>query len=97
MSVTIDDRMEDFIEEQLGDGRYTSASEVIDAGLRILRDQAEIEAIRAAIIEGEQSGEPQEFDGEKFLKEMHGKYVRQELQHGQVGNHSPRRADGRVH
>ncbi len=68
MSVTIDDR-KDFIEEQLGDG-------AIDAGLQHLRDQAEIEAIRAAIIEGEQSGEPQQFDGEEFLKEMHRKYVR---------------------
>lgn len=67
-SVTIDDR-KDFIEEQLGDG-------AIDAGLQHLRDQAEIEAIRAAIIEGEESGEPQDFDGEAFLKEMHRKYVR---------------------
>ncbi|MDM9624273.1 type II toxin-antitoxin system ParD family antitoxin [Rhizobium sp. S152] len=69
MSVTIDDRTEDFIEEQLGDG-------AIDAGPQRLRDQAEIEAIRAAIIEGEESGEQQEFDGEEFLKEMHRKYVR---------------------
>ncbi|WP_283195958.1 type II toxin-antitoxin system ParD family antitoxin [Rhizobium sp. AN80A] len=76
MSVTIDDRMEDFIEEQLGDGRYASAGEVIDHGLQLLRDQAEIEAIRAAIIEGEQSGEPEEFDGEAFLKEVHRKYIR---------------------
>ncbi len=76
VSVTIDDRMEEFIEEQLGDGRYSSTGEIIDAGLQLLRDKAEIEAIRAAIIEGEESGEPEEFDGEAFLKEMHRKYVR---------------------
>ncbi len=76
VSVTIDDRMEEFIEEQLDDGRYSSTNEIIDAGLQLLRDKAEIEAIRAAIIEGEESGEPEEFDGEAFLNEMHRKYVR---------------------
>jgi len=38
--------------------------------------QADIEAIRAALIEGEQSGPPQPFDGDLFKQEMiakHGK------------------------
>lgn len=75
-SVTIDDQMEEFIDEQVSHGRYGSANDVISAGLRLLQRQAEIDAIRAAIVEGEESGEPQSFDGEKFLKEMHRKYVR---------------------
>ncbi len=74
-TVTIDDQMEEFIEDQMSHGHYGSASEMVAAGLK-LRDQAEIEAIRAAIIEGEESGEAGPFDGEAFLKEMHRKYAR---------------------
>jgi antitoxin ParD1/3/4 len=75
-SVMLDDQMDDFIEAQVNRGHYASPSEVIDAGLKLLRDQAEIEAIRAAIIEGEESGEPQPFDADEFLSEMRRKYVR---------------------
>ncbi len=75
-TVTIDDRMEEFIDEQVSHGHYGSASEMVEAGLKLLRDRAEIEAIRAAIIEGEESGEAGPFDGEEFLKAMHRKYVR---------------------
>jgi len=48
----------------------------VEAALRLLRDQAEIEAIRAAIIEGEESGEPQPFDFDEFLDEMRRKHGR---------------------
>lgn len=75
-SVMLDERMDDFIDEQVSHGNYASPTEVIDAGLKLLREQAEIEAISAAIIEGEESGEPQELDGELFLKELHRKHVR---------------------
>jgi antitoxin ParD1/3/4 len=75
-SIMLDERMDDFIDEQVSHGNYASPAEVIDAGLKLLRDQAEIEAIRAAIIEGEESGEPQELDSEAFLTELHRKYVR---------------------
>lgn len=75
-SVMLDDQMDDFIDKQVSHGHYASPSEVIDDGLKILRDKAEIEAIRAAIIEGEQSGEPQPFDADEFLSEMHRKYAR---------------------
>jgi antitoxin ParD1/3/4 len=75
-SVMLDDRANDFIDEQVSNGYYSSARDVIDAGLKLLRDQAEIEAIRAAIIEGEESGEAEPFDGEAFLEELHRKYVK---------------------
>ncbi|WFS00483.1 type II toxin-antitoxin system ParD family antitoxin [Rhizobium tumorigenes] len=75
-SVTLDEQMEDFVDEQVNDGHFASPSAVIDAGLRLLREQAEINAIRAAIIEGEQSGQAEPFDTEEFLSEMHRKHVR---------------------
>lgn len=75
-SVLLDDQMDDFIDAQVSHGHYASPAEVIDAGLKLLRDRAEIEAIRAAIVEGEESGEPEPFDAEQFLGEMHRKYVR---------------------
>jgi antitoxin ParD1/3/4 len=75
-TIRIDEQMEEFVDAQLRDGNYASVDEVVGAALRVLRHQAELEAIEAAIIEGEQSGEPVEFDAEEFLKEMHRKYVR---------------------
>ncbi|WFU08570.1 type II toxin-antitoxin system ParD family antitoxin [Rhizobium sp. CB3090] len=76
MSVEIDEQMDVFIDEQISHGNYDSPSEVIDAALKLLRSRAEIEAIAAAIAEGEASGKPEEFDGEAFLKELHRKYAR---------------------
>jgi antitoxin ParD1/3/4 len=75
MSIKIDDRMEEFIDQQVGQGKYDSLDDIVDAGLRLLQHQAEIEAIRVAIAEGEGSGEIETFDGEEFLKEMHRKYA----------------------
>jgi len=46
-----------FIEEQVEQGRYASASDVVRAGLRLLEQQeAHLAALRAALIEGEESG-----------------------------------------
>ena len=76
VSVTLDPQMNEFIDAQVTGGFYGSTAEVVEAALRLLRNHAEIEAIRAAIIEGEESGEPEPFDAEEFLKEMHRKHVR---------------------
>jgi antitoxin ParD1/3/4 len=75
-TIRIDEQMEEFVDAQLRDGTCGFVEEVVWAALRVLRHQAELEAIRAAIIEGEESGEPTEFDGEEFPKEMHRKYFR---------------------
>jgi antitoxin ParD1/3/4 len=70
-SIALSDHFQTFIESQVADGRYGSASEVVRAGLRLLENQeARMAALRAALIEGEESGEPQTFDIEQFLGEM---------------------------
>jgi antitoxin ParD1/3/4 len=37
--------------------------------------EAHLEALRAALIEGEQSGPAEPFDSDAFLREMHAKYA----------------------
>jgi antitoxin ParD1/3/4 len=61
-----------FVDQQLQTGRYGSVSEVIQAGLKLLEEhEAKVAALRGALIEGEQSGEPVEFDHDAFFKKMH--------------------------
>ena len=58
-------------------GRYSSASDVVRAGLRLLEEhEAKVRALEAALIEGEQSGPPMPFDNDAFLQRMRDKHVR---------------------
>lgn len=72
-SVRLDEHFQTFIAAQLREGRYRSANEVVQAGLVLLEHQVRLEALRAALIEGEQSGFPEEFDFDAFIEEMHRK------------------------
>lgn len=56
-SIKLGDHFDGFINAQLQHGRYGSASEVIRQGLRLLEEhEQKVEALRQAIIEGEESG-----------------------------------------
>jgi antitoxin ParD1/3/4 len=67
-SIIIGDHFGEFIERQVSEGRYGSASDVVRAGLRLLEErEMKIVALRAAIIEGEQSGPSKPFDLEEFI------------------------------
>lgn len=56
-SITLGNHFDEFISQQVADGRYGSASEVVRAGLRLLEEtEAKIRALREALHEGEQSG-----------------------------------------
>ncbi|WP_424934655.1 type II toxin-antitoxin system ParD family antitoxin [Amaricoccus macauensis] len=66
-SVSLGPHFSTFIAEQVETGRYGSASDVIRAGLRLLEEhEAKVKTLQDALIQGEQSGEPQPFDFEEF-------------------------------
>ena len=67
-SVSLGDHFVGFIDERVASGRYNSASDVIRAGLRLLEEhEARVEALREALIEGEQSGSARPFDFDAFI------------------------------
>ncbi len=69
-SVTLGEHFEKFLAHQVKTGRYGSASEGIRAGLRLLEErEAKQEALRRALIEGEQSG-PSDYSLQGVLDEL---------------------------
>jgi antitoxin ParD1/3/4 len=66
---------EEFIRKNIAGGRYNNASEVIRAALRRLEeDETRLAAIRAALIEGEESGIVEDFDPQAFVKRLNAEY-----------------------
>lgn len=69
-SVTLGEHFEKFLVRQIETGRYSSASEAIRAGLRLLEErEAKLEALRRALTEGEQSG-PSDYSLQGVLDEL---------------------------
>ena len=56
-SFILGEHFDSFVAEQVGAGRYANATDVIRSGLRLLEEhEQEVEALRNALIEGEESG-----------------------------------------
>lgn len=67
-SISLGDHFASFIDQQVQGGRYGSASDVIRAGLRLLEEtETRIQALRAALIAGEESGPSSPFDFDAFI------------------------------
>jgi antitoxin ParD1/3/4 len=67
-SFSLGDHFAKFVEAQVSEGRYDNASDVMRAALRLLEErEARLNALRAALIEGEASGPSTPFDFEAFI------------------------------
>ena len=67
-TITLTEQQDAWISAQIAAGQYTNDSEAI-------RERSfEIESIRHALIEGEQSGEPERFDFIAFRKRKAAQY-----------------------
>ncbi len=72
-SISLGDHFAEFIDTQVARGRYASASDVVRAGLRLLEEhEAGLDALRAALMEGEESGPSAPFDFEAFIAAKRG-------------------------
>jgi len=70
-SVTLGKHFEKIIKRSIKSGRYSSASEVIRAGLRMIDEREQkIKILRDAIDAGEKSGYVKNFDPVKHLAEL---------------------------
>lgn len=71
-SVALGDHFTAFAARQVASGRYGSMSEVIRAGLRLLEDEEQrMPALREAIREGDESGEPEPFEFRAWIAERY--------------------------
>ena len=74
-SITLGDYFERIIEKSIETGRYSSASEVIREGLRLVDEREQkIKILREAIEAGERSGYVDNFDPMKNLKDLNQRY-----------------------
>ena len=75
-SILLGDYFDDFINQQLKSGRFSSASEVVRAALRMFEQE---ESKKAALIKelkkGEKSGFVKDFNRDTFLKDLHNKHL----------------------
>jgi len=74
MNVSLTPELERLVAERVASGRYTSASEVIREGLRLLEQQDQLrevrlKSLRQAIAEGLQSGPAQPLDIQQIKAE----------------------------
>jgi antitoxin ParD1/3/4 len=71
-SFVLGDHFQSYIDEKVKGGTYSSASEVVREGLRLMQERDErLAALRTALIKGEESGEPRPIDRKKFFERMH--------------------------
>jgi antitoxin ParD1/3/4 len=72
MNISLSDQLKEFVEEQVGSGRYSSVSEYVRDLIRDDERRKAQEKLEAMLMEGIQSGEPTEMTREDW------KYIRRE-------------------
>ena len=70
-SVSLGEHFENFVYGRVSEGRFSNASEVIRAGLRLLEEEEnQIELLRIAIQKGKDSGIAKDFNPKKHLQTL---------------------------
>ena len=74
-NINLTPEMDDFVAARIKSGQYANASEVLRAGLRALaederEDEAKLEALRAAVQAGEDSGIAEEGAVDRLLEDI---------------------------
>lgn len=79
-SILLGDYFDNFINHQVQSGRFSSASEVVRTALRLFEEEEnrKNELIKE-LKKGEKSGFVTKFDRKKCVKNLHDKYLKNEL------------------
>jgi antitoxin ParD1/3/4 len=76
-SFNLGDHFAGFIDAQVKTGRFSSASDVVREGLRLLEDnETRLQALRAALVEGERSGAATPLDMAEIKRKARGRAAR---------------------
>lgn len=79
-SILLGDHFDHFINCQVQSGRFSSASEVVRAALRLFeQEENQKKELIKELKKGEKSGFIQKFDRKKFIKSLHAKHLTDEL------------------
>ncbi|MEX3657419.1 type II toxin-antitoxin system ParD family antitoxin [Mycolicibacterium fortuitum] len=67
-SFSLDEHFNAFIDDEVASGRYRSASDVVRAALRLLEErETRLNALREALVAGENSGASTPFEFDAFV------------------------------
>ncbi|MDR2882297.1 MAG: type II toxin-antitoxin system ParD family antitoxin [Alistipes sp.] len=74
--ISLGSHLDGFIASMIAEGRYKDGNAVIRAGLELLEQEEayKLQALRAAIQEGLDSGIAEDFDPDAFLVQLHGEW-----------------------
>ncbi|PZP49340.1 MAG: type II toxin-antitoxin system ParD family antitoxin [Pseudopedobacter saltans] len=74
-SILLGDYFDNFIHQQIQSGKYSSASEVVRAALRMFEyEETKRDELIEELKKGEKSGFVKEFEREDFLHKLHQKH-----------------------
>lgn len=75
-SILLGDYFDNFINEQIKSGKYSSASEVVRTALRMFEfEESKKTELINELKKGEKSGFVQDFNRESFRRELHQKHI----------------------
>jgi len=75
-SILLGDYFENFVNEKIASGKYSSVSEVIRSALRLMEsEENKSKTLISELKSGEKSGFVKDFDRNENLKKIHAKYL----------------------